>query len=381
LGISLSFLRFSVILLIITASLLGKANGIDGWNYKENADRSSLYFWEFKYFNFDDPTSRLKGNISFFVVSPQQFNLMGVSVHLYRDGNLYSYQKTFSLRCALADTNSPSLKLCHNGGIRRLENGDLQISLNTNKLSFSLRYHPEFTNDKIYFCPLNGKLLGKQAWMSWRPLFLQATVDGQLTLLDKNNFSQTFAMNSARGYHDQNWGIWKPSVHPYRWLHFAAKDQGGHNIQILLGDFFNTKDSEALKTILIIDRDGEKRTYTNDQVEVNETSRSRFPVTRFGIFDNDTMKQGIVGKIGDQNQSQYKHSAPSSITIKTKDGSVDLTIETAINDSTGAKFPVSLLMGDFYINEQIVKTKGLLKFADMPPILVEGSGEAQFVGK
>lgn len=347
----------------------GEAVGLDGWSYGSAEGRNSLFFWEFKYFNFH--AAEASGNVAFFTVAPRWTRQMVVLARVYAADKILLYRKTYDLKCVRASRSDAGLDLCGEGGIEVLSPGLYRIALRAEPARWDLEIRAPEVSGRAVRAHLDGWL----PWeMFWNPVFLRAAVNGTIELQEGSS-SRTISLREAPAYHDCNWGRWAPPAHPYRWLHFSGLDSLGDPVDVLLGDFHKNKADAS--SLLVRTRQG-RRVYRRDEFEFVLQGAGRAKTSRFGI------KPGEVTQSSRPRDYAFKegdHDIPTRFSISAKDGSFHLTAETLLNDGSGPTPPVFLrpLFGDFVIDEQLVRVKAEFQFSSGERRRAEGMGEFQNV--
>lgn len=341
---------------------------VDAWNFRADAARGSPFFWEFKYFSFND--SRASGNVTFFTVAPKWSGKMIALAQLFVDGRILTHRKLVDLSCVRGSKKSAALTLCGGDGIEVLAPDRYRLSLTIGSVQWRLDFSGRREPGPLHHVPLDGWLVWE---MFWRPVFVRAVVSG--TIQGEHG---VVTLREAPAYHDQNWGRWNPAKHPYRWLRFSGLDSEGLEVDVLLADFFeNRSDSSGGLTLW---SGGESRRYGRGEWEFRVLRWGRSPTLRFSL---DQEGEIVHAQAPSPSFSEGDHDVPTAFSLRSADGSLSIEAETLLNAASGPDIPMiwKAFFGDFIIDVQVVRAR--LRFTDSAgrPRTADGLAEFQTVSR
>jgi hypothetical protein len=320
----------------------------DRWYFNDLSSKLNPLFSEFKYFNFQDPGSKLSAAITYSVISPGLFKSLAINAFFHDGSRFRSLKRTFPLSCVRASKRDVSADLCKEGRIEVLAWGPTEVKLRVEQDRGPIRWDLVFTTPmsqitpEVTPIPLDGAVMD---WnMNWSPVARSGQVEGTVSFVEEG---KTFAVNTGISYHDQNWEIWYPKAQPFNWMHYTGLDSRGERVDLLLVEF--PRNTRGKANGLTLYSNGAKSFWQQGQYQLTMEGEGRIPVTRH-LSKNSVKLQSI-----DRSFASGEHAIPLRYRIRTNDGLVDAVLEISAAISTSSSKPST--KGEDLLDEQLLDAR------------------------
>lgn len=271
---------------LATAETLNLQDDAYHFGQWQDGQHDGLYA-EWWYFNLVDADQGLEAAFAYSVIDPTNRSRLGLASVLavvYQPDGHFQQIAHSSPESFRASEEQADVSIATESGDGQIEVIDDHRYRVRGRVSgaHQVAWNLEYTRHGEPWLGLDRRNVGRREWerMSWLVGMPGASVSGEVEI-----DGRPYQVTGARGYHDHNWGEWRP--HGVRW-NWAQYSEPG--LTLALGDFMT-----APEGVVGFDYQGRRTVFAKDQYRLIHTAWStdeengrRFPTTSWLRAENET---------------------------------------------------------------------------------------------
>jgi hypothetical protein len=254
----------------------------------QDGQHDGLYA-EWWYFNLVDAENGLEAAFAYSIVDPTDRSGLGLASVLavvYRPESHFQQLAHAGPEAFQASEEQADVSVATASGEGQVEVIDDQRYRVRGRVSgeHQVAWELEYVRQGVPWLGLDRSNVGRREWerMSWLVDMPAAAVTGEVTI-----DGRAYAVTGAPGYHDHNWGEWRPHAVKWNWAQYSEP-----GLTLALGDFMT-----APEGVVGLDFEGRRVVFAKGQYRLlhtawgqDEVNGRRFPTISWLRAENETVR-------------------------------------------------------------------------------------------